>query len=85
MAAAWRERPGSAPAARAAGLRSTIVNVARGRAGGQDWRREYPAVDMLGCCDVGSVLDVVALLRTGHLLTLRAHVLLVCLDCLADA
>lgn len=39
MADAWCERPGSAPGARAAGLRSTIVNVARGRAGGQDWRR----------------------------------------------
>lgn len=51
------------------------------RAGGV----EYPAVEMLGCCDGGSVLDVVALLRTGHLLTLRTHILLVCLDCSVDA
>ena len=74
-----------AAAARAAGLRAILVNAARGRAGGQDWRREYPAVDMRGCCDGGSVLAVVALLLAGHPLTLQAHVLLVRLDCSVDA
>lgn len=47
MAAGWRERPGGAPGARAAGVRAVLVDAARGRAGGQGWRRgplQWPIV-----------------------------------------